>query len=180
MAAAALGAFGMLAVVSRRPQDHVAPIEHVPSFGALPAGGLLPTAEAMARIEDELALVEQYSRPLCLAMLGVEPLREDDPGDLIDGVARLLAGGLRRHDVLGVRGPAELLLMLPETEVAFGKAAVDRLRERAAGLAHLRVAMVTPTGRESLRELLIELDSGLAACRSMGIDFGDPARLLAR
>lgn len=156
------------------------PVEHVPSFAALPPGGLLRTAEAMARIEDELALAEHYSRPLCLAMLGVEPVREDEAEDLIEGAARLLAGGLRRHDVLGVRGPAELLLMLPETEVAFGKAVIDRLRERVAGLARLRVAMITPSGRESLREVLVELDSGLAACRSMGIDFADPARLLSR
>ena len=170
----------MLVVVSRQPRDHGPPVAHVPSFAALPAGGLMRTAEAMARIEDELALVEQYSRPLCLAMLGAEPAREDDPEDLLEGVARLLAGGLRRHDVLGVRGPAELLLMLPETEVAFGKAVIDRLRQRAARLARLRVAMITPTGQESLREVLVELDSGLGACRSMGIEFADPARLLAR
>jgi hypothetical protein len=113
-------------------------------------------------------------------MLGVEPAREDDPEDLLEGVARLLAGGLRRHDVLGVRGPAELLLMLPETEVAFGKAVIDRLRQRAARLARLRVAMITPTGQESLREVLVELDSGLGACRSMGIEFADPARLLSK
>jgi hypothetical protein len=150
------------------------------SFIAVPTGGLLSTAEAMARIEEELGVAAEYSRPLCLALLGIDKETVGDPADALEGLRQLAAGAVRRADIVSDRGPSEVLLAMPETHIEAGWLVAERVRERAGGLlGTLRGVVIAPAGHETLRELLAELDSGLEACRAMDIAFADSKRLLA-
>jgi len=151
------------------------------SFSAAPPGGLMPTAEAMIRFDEELRLAAEYGRPLCVALVGLDPEPGMDQEDAMEALRQLTAGALRRQDVVTERGPAELLLMLLETSYSAGWVVVERVHQRvgSAGAGTVRCVMLQPKPEETLREVLDELDGGLEACRETGLRFADPARLLA-
>jgi len=152
------------------------------SFSAAPPGGLMPTAEAMIRFDEEIRLAAEYGRPLCLALLGVDPENGVDAQDALEALRQLAAGAIRKQDVVTERGSAELLLMLLETSYSAGWVVVERIHQRvsAVGVGALRCVVVAPGAEDSLRDVLEELDSGLEACREMNIAFADPTHLLAK
>ena len=152
------------------------------SFSAAPPGGLLPTAEAMIRFDEELRLAAEYGRPLCLALIGVDPERGVAAEDALEALRQLAAGAVRRQDVVTTRGEAELLLMLLETTYSAGWVVIERIHQRvsAVGVGTIRSVVVAPVAPDSLRDVLDELDSGLEACREMNLTFADPTRLLAK
>lgn len=151
------------------------------SFSAAPPGGLMPTAEAMVRFDEELRLAAEYGRPLCVALIGLDPAEGVDPSDALEALRQLSAGAVRRQDVVTDRGPAEVLMMLLETTYSAGWVVTERIHHRvsAARVGTLRCVLVAPARSDTLREVLDELDSGLEACRDTGLLFADPGKLLA-
>jgi hypothetical protein len=155
---------------------------HALSFSAAPPGGLMPTAEAMIRFDEELRLAAEYGRPLCFALIGVDPKAGVDGQDALEALRQLAAGAIRKQDIVTERGSAELLLMLLETSDSAGWVVVERIHQRvsAVGVGAIRCVVVAPAEADSLRDVLEELDGGLEACRDMNLDFADPTRLLAQ
>lgn len=181
-AAAAIAAGALTGFLARPVTSFV--VESRPealSFIAVPTGGLLRPAEAMARVEEELGVAAEYGRPLCLALVGIDPGSVDDLPDALEGLRQLAAGAVRRADIVTDRGPGEVLLAMPETHIEAAWLVAERIRDRAGGLlGTLRAVVIAPAGHEALRELLAELDGGLEACRAMDLPFADPKQLLAQ
>jgi hypothetical protein len=178
-------AFGSQFLATRHHPDALIGDDHTVhalSFSAAPPGGLMATAEAMIRFDEELRLAAEYGRPLCLALLGIDPENGVDAQDALEALRQLAAGAIRRQDVVTERGSAELLLMLLETSYSAGWVVVERIHQRvsAVRVGTLRCVVVAPDAEDSLRDVLEELDSGLEACREMNIAFADPTRLLAK
>jgi hypothetical protein len=156
--------------------------EHIAvSFSAVPIGGLLPTADAMIRFDEELRLAAEFGRPLCVALIGLDPEARIDAIDAREALRQLAAGAVRRQDVVTERGDAELLLLLLETSYSAGWVVAERIHRRvsAAGIGPLRCVLLAPAHDDSLREVLDELDSGLEVSRATKVVFADPTRLLA-
>jgi hypothetical protein len=151
------------------------------SFSAVPHGGLLSTADAMIRFDEELRLAAEFGRPLCAALLGLDPQAGIDPIDAQEALRQLTAGAVRRQDVVTDRGDGELLVLLLETGYSAGWVVAERIHRRvsAAAVGTVRCVLLAPAADDSLREVLDELDSGLAASREMNVVFADPTRLLA-
>ncbi|HVD00300.1 MAG TPA: hypothetical protein VNG93_04030 [Candidatus Dormibacteraeota bacterium] len=151
------------------------------SFSAAPPGGLMPTAEAMVRFDEELRLAAEYGRPLCVALVGLDPAEGVEATDALEALRQLSAGAVRKQDVVTDRGSAEVLLMLLETTYSAGWVVMERIHHRvsAVGVGALRCVLVAPGETDTLREVLDELDSGLEACRDMDVHFADPTKLLA-
>jgi hypothetical protein len=183
--AVALGAaYGSRLIGALQPSGAPAadPTVYALSFSAAPPGGLMPTAEAMIRFDEELRLAAEYGRPLCLALIGVDPEGGVAAEDALEALRQLAAGAVRRQDVVTTRGEAELLLMLLETTYSAAWVVIERIHQRvsAVGVGTIRSVVVAPAPPDSLRDVLDELDSGLEACREMNLTFADPTRLLAK
>jgi hypothetical protein len=183
--AVALGAaFGSQLIGALQPGPESAALDgqvYALSFSAAPLGGLMPTAEAMIRFDEELRLASEYGRPLCVALIGLDPEEGVDREDALEALRQMTAGAIRRQDVVTERGEAELLLMLLETTYTAGWVVVERIHHRvsAIGVGALRSVLLAPKETDSLREVLDELDGGLEACRDMDLVFADPTKLLA-
>ena len=152
------------------------------NFTALPAGGVLDPAQGRARVEEELAVAEEYGRPLALLLVGLDvPLGilSADLEDRMAGLEEIVLGAVRAQDVVFQHGRSELLLMLPETRSDLARVVVARIDERArAEVGAVRGALAAPTPAQPLADILGELEEGLDLCRSTGVSFADPARLL--
>jgi len=152
------------------------------NFTALPAGGVLDPAQGRARVEEELAVADEYGRPLALLLVGLDvPLGilSADLEDRMAGLEEIVLGAVRAQDVVFQHGRSELLLMLPETRSDLARVVVARIDERArAEVGAVRGALAAPTPAQPLADILGELEEGLDLCRSTGVSFADPARLL--
>ena len=161
-------------------EDEPAPVPL--NFTALPAGGVLDPAQGRARVEEELAVAEEYGRPLALLLVGLDvPLGilSADLEDRMAGLEEIVLGAVRAQDVVFQHGRSELLLMLPETRSDLARVVVARIDERArAEVGAVRGALAAPTPAQPLADILGELEEGLDLCRSTGVSFADPARLL--
>jgi len=179
---------GQLAVGRRQVRPPAPVVEEeepapVPlNFTALPAGGVLDPAQGRARVEEELAVAEEYGRPLALLLVGLDvPLGilSADLEDRMAGLEEIVLGAVRAQDVVFQHGRSELLLMLPETRSDLARVVVARIDERArAEVGAVRGALAAPTPAQPLADILGELEEGLDLCRSTGVSFADPARLL--
>jgi len=124
-------------------------------------------------IQTELARAQRYERPLSLVVVDLDHLRRVNDGYGIEAgdqvlqlVARTLAGCVRSSDFVGRLSGEEFVMLLPETDL-----------EGAEGLAQ-RV-------RQSIEGLCIRLPRGMArATASLGVAFAqaddDPQRLISR
>jgi len=179
---------GQLAVGRRQVRPPAPVVEEeepapVPlNFTALPAGGVLDPAQGRARVEEELAVADEYGRPLALLLVGLDvPLGilSADLEDRMAGLEEIVLGAVRAQDVVFQHGRSELLLMLPETRSDLARVVVARIDERArAEVGAVRGALAAPTPAQPLADILGELEEGLDLCRSTGVSFADPARLL--
>jgi hypothetical protein len=176
-------AFGSQLIMALQHSTEEGPVrEHVAlSFSAVPVGGLLPTADAMIRLEEELRLAAEFGRPLCVALIGLDPEPTIEPIDAREALRQLAAGAVRRQDIVTDRGDAELLVLLLETGHSAGWVVAERIHRRVstAGIGTLRCVLLAPAPDDSLREVLDELDSGLEVTRSTNVVFADANRLLA-
>jgi hypothetical protein len=69
--------------------------------------------------------------------------------------------------------------MLPETRPDLARVVVARIDERArAEVGTVRGALAAPAPGQQLEDILGELEEALDLCRSTGVTFADPARLL--
>nr|MDQ6918022.1 hypothetical protein [Candidatus Dormibacteraeota bacterium] len=151
------------------------------SFSAVPIGGLLPTADAMIRFDEELRLAAEFGRPLCVALVGLDPQAGIDSIDAREALRQLAAGAVRRQDVVTDRGEAEVLVLLLETSYAAGWVVAERIHRRVslAGIGSSRCVLLAPAPADTVRKVLDELDGGLAVSRATNAVFADPTRLLA-
>jgi hypothetical protein len=159
------------------------PAEGAPlNFTALPAGGVIDRTEGMARVEEELAISAEYARPFALLLVGLDvPLgtRADDLEDRMSGLEEVVGGAVRAQDVVFQLGRSELILMLPETRPEVARVVAARIQQRTrTGVGEVRAALAPPAAGRGLEELLEELEEALELCRSTGVDFADPARML--
>lgn len=152
------------------------------NFTALPPGGILDPARGRERVEEELAVAEEYGRPLALLLVGLDvPLGilAADLEDRMAGLEEIALGALRAQDVVFAQGKSELLVMLPETRPGLARVVVARIDQRArAEVGGVRGALAAPAPGQPLADILIELEEALDLCRSTGLPFADPARLL--
>jgi hypothetical protein len=181
---------GLLAGLFAAGRRHVrppTPVAEEPApvplnFTALPPGGVLDPALGRARVEEELAVAEEYGRPLALLLVGLDvPLGilSADLEDLMAGLEEIVLGAVRAQDVVFQQGRSELLLMLPETRPDLARVVVARIDERArAEVGTARGALAAPMPGQRLADIVEELEEALDYCRSTGISFADPARLL--
>ena len=181
---------GLLAGLFAGGRRHVrppAPVAEEPApvplnFTALPPGGVLDPALGRARVEEELAVAQEYGRPLALLLVGLDvPLGilSADLEDLMAGLEEIVLGAVRAQDVVFQQGRSELLLMLPETRPDLARVVVARIDERArAEVGSVRGALAAPAPGQQLADIVEELEEALDYCRSTGISFADPDRLL--
>jgi hypothetical protein len=152
------------------------------NFTALPAGGVIDRAEGMARVEEELAIAAEYARPLALLLIGLEVelgTRAEDLEDRMSGLEEVVAGAVRAQDAVFQLGRSELMLMLPETRPEVARVVMARIQQRTRmGVGEVRAALAPPAAGRGLEELLDELEAALELCRSTGVDFADPAKML--
>lgn len=105
--------------------------------GLDPVTGLPDAGGAERRFEEEFARALRYDRPLSIAWAHVDALdqlaeRRGQP--LADATLRaivsVMRGMIRNVDFLARVGPAQLLLLFPETEKAAAVTVVERLRAK--------------------------------------------------
>lgn len=150
-------------------------------FRTVSAGGALPPLDAMLRFEEELGLAVRYGRPLTFILAGLDIVPGLDVEDAMAGLRQLIAGGVRRSDLITDRDATSVLVMAPETPAALGWVMVERVAQRvqAAGVGSVRFVALAAQPEDSLRNLLDELDGGLEVCRATDQFFADPGRMLA-
>ena len=149
------------------------------SFGAMPPGGLQSREEGLRRLEEELALAQEYGRPLGLVMLGLDASTgSPDLEDQMLGLEEVAFGAMRTNDVVFKSGPTELVVLLPETATEAARAVVRRIQSRSLGVGTVRAALAWADGVENAASALEELESGLELCRLSGRLTADPFHLL--
>lgn len=182
---AAMVALSQLGQRRRLVQPPLEIVEAAPiplNFTALPPGGILDPARGRERVEEELAVAEEYGRPLALLLVGLDvPLGilVADLEDRMAGLEEIVLGALRAQDVVFPHGKAELLVLLPETRRDLARVVVARIDQRTkAEVGGVRGALAAPTPGQPLADILVELEEALDLCRNTGLPFADPARLL--
>jgi hypothetical protein len=149
------------------------------SFGAMPPGGIQSREEGMRRLEEELALAQEYGRPLGLVMLGLDASTgSPDLEDQMIGLEEVAFGAMRTNDIVFKSGPTELVLLLPETATEAARTVVRRIQTRSLAVGTVRAALAWADGAENAAAALEELESGLELCRLSGRLTADPFHLL--
>lgn len=149
------------------------------SFGAMPPGGIQTREDGIRRLEEELALAQEYGRPLGLVMLGLDASTgSPDLEDQMIGLEEVAFGALRTNDIVFKSGPTELVVLLPETATEAARAVVRRIQNRSVGVGTVRAALAWADGVENAAAAVEELESGLELCRLSGRLTADPFHLL--
>lgn len=145
----------------------------------MPPGGIQDRQVGMRRLEEELALAQEYGRPLGLVMLGLDASTgSPDLEDTMLGLEEIAFGAMRTTDIAFKSGPTELVLLLPETATEAARGVVTRIQERTAMLGTVRAALAWSDGAESAAAAIEELECGLELCRLSGRLTADPFHLL--
>lgn len=155
---------GLLAVVAG--QAHTDPLTGLPNRRAWD--------DTLAR---ELARAERDERPLCVAVLDVDCLKEVNDraghaaGDaILVGAAKGWGSVLRAADYLARYGGDEFAILLPDCGLNEARAVIDRLR-RAAPIGQTYSAGLAEWDRtETGAELLHRADGGLYLAKAGGRD----------
>lgn len=123
--------------------------------------GLLRREAILEILGQELERAQRYGRPLTVGMADLDHFKtiNDRFGHLAgDSMLKMVADGLRQGlrstDSLGRYGGEEFLFVLPETDLAGGRAVADKLRRLVEGV---RVPM--ETGEEAAITISIGLTS---------------------
>jgi diguanylate cyclase (GGDEF)-like protein len=98
--------------------------------------GLLNRKTALARFDEEVSRHERSGSPLSCLLIDLDNFKEvndtlgHQAGDrVIETVSRLMAGQVRRHDIVCRYGGEEFLVLLPDTCLFAAMAAAEKLRE---------------------------------------------------
>ena len=149
------------------------------SFEAMPPGGIQTREDGIRRLEEELALAQEYGRPLGLVILGLDASTgSPDLEDQMIGLEEVAFGAMRTNDIVFKSGPTELVVLLPETATEAARAVVQRIQTRSVGVGTVRAALAWADGAENAAAALEELESGLELCRLSGRLTADPYHLL--
>ena len=94
------------------------------------------------KLEAEHERASRYGRPFCVAIMDVDRFKEINDqlghaaGDAaLRTIAEVMAAQTRATDVLARYGGDEFVLLMPETALAEGQAAVERMRGSVSGQA---------------------------------------------
>ncbi len=125
---------------------------------------LWPHGSFEMRLEEECLRAEQAQQTFTLVRLRV------GAGETPDLGAEILSNQLRLTDVLGVYGPGEYEMLLPDTATAVGRSVVERLAEtlRAAGFSVEWGLSSFPVDGLSPDELMAKAGRGVRASNSAG------------
>lgn len=91
------------------------------------------------RLEEEIAKVARYGRPLSIIMLDIDNFKQVNDtfghraGDeVILSVAHAIMASLRKTDVAGRYGGEEFLVLLPETDLKAAHIVAEKIRNTVA------------------------------------------------
>jgi GGDEF domain-containing protein len=151
-----------------------------------PETGLYSREHALQVADQELARSRRFKRKLALALVGVDPpppeaVDEGERGRLMAELAAITLDGLRHLDVVGRFDSWEILMVLPETAIDGARVVIGRITTHSAQRLSRAVrvtVMVFPDDGSTIEQLLAELQSALAVCRSAGLTMGDSGLLL--
>jgi diguanylate cyclase (GGDEF)-like protein len=180
MATALLGSIGFVLMVKERTDREILHLAMTDSLT------LVPNRRALMQ-QAERILARRSGLPLALLMIDVDHFKRinDSQGhpvgdEVLRAVAGLLAGRLRRQDVVGRYGGEEFCVLAPDTDRAGALRLAESLRETVAGAAlatekgPLRVtvsigcALCPGSTVRDLKDLLAEADSALYAAKQAG------------
>ena len=114
---------------------HLAQVEKLSRTDALTR---LPNRRSLQeRLAQEVHRAERYGSPFLVAMCDLDDFKKvndthgHDAGDaVLRAAARVMVENLRRTDVVGRWGGEEFIVLLPETELAGGRTALEKVRAR--------------------------------------------------
>jgi diguanylate cyclase (GGDEF)-like protein len=149
--------------------------------------GLLNQFHIRLRLEEMLALAIRRGSPLSFAVLDIDHFKSVNDrfghpaGDrVLRSLARLLARGGRRSDIVGRYGGEEFAVILPDTRAADARRLLDGLRLRFGAIEHDHAGMrfhvsfsggVTDTTEcDQLGELIARADAALYRAKQGGRD----------
>lgn len=128
--------------------------------------GIANRRHFMDRTEAELARARRHALPLALAMFDIDHFKRVNDlyghavGDeVLRAVARLCAGVVRQHDMVGRVGGEEFGLVMPDTRLEDAVALTERLR---ASMQTLRVRLPADSGAD---EVFITASFGVSVLR---------------
>ena len=88
------------------------------------------------KLQQAIALAERYDKPLCLSLLDIDFFKNyndskgHDAGDkMLTMVAEKISLGIRKSDLAARFGGEEFLIILPESDMAGTRMAVERIRQ---------------------------------------------------
>lgn len=127
-----------------------------------PLTGIPNRLDLLDRFATELMRARRHERPLAVIMLDLDDFKQinDAHGHLagdqvLVAVAQLLRANLRAEDLYARWGGEEFLVVLPESDLAKGSLAAEKLR-------HLVEDLVVPVGGATVR---VTASFGVAPCR---------------
>jgi diguanylate cyclase (GGDEF)-like protein len=96
--------------------------------------GLLGARALRGRLAEEIVRARRYQRPLSLGVLAIDDFAAIESlhgfkssDELIAAFARRLGETSRSHDLIGRSGPAEFVMILPDTEPEDARRGLERL-----------------------------------------------------
>jgi diguanylate cyclase (GGDEF)-like protein len=151
-----------------------------------PLTGLLNRWTFEQEVEKELARARRYRWPLSLLMIDLDHFKRindtygHEGGDrVLCAVTKVIAESKRRSDLAGRHGGEEIVVALPQTDLATAQAVAERLRATIAGLrlpmAGERVCVTASIGiatwldgAPSLAELIGAADAAMYRAKAEG------------
>lgn len=180
MATALLGSIGFVLMVKERTDREFLHLAMTDSLTQIPNRRALMDCAGRA-------LARRDGSPLALLMIDVDHFKRinDSLGHLIGDevlhkVARLLAGNLRRRDILGRYGGEEFCVVAPETDAFGALTLAEALRELVAreplpieggtvsATVSIGVSLCLPYEAPELKEMLAAADAALYAAKQAG------------
>jgi diguanylate cyclase (GGDEF)-like protein len=180
MATALIGTIGFVLMVKERTDREIL---HMAMTDSLTQA---PNRRALMQ-QAEQALARRSALPLALLMIDVDHFKRinDSHGhpagdEVLRAVAALLAGRLRRPDILGRYGGEEFCVLAPETDRDGALKLAESLRATVAAAAlaadatvlqvtiSIGFALCPPGAQRQLPELLAEADCALYAAKQAG------------
>ncbi len=182
MSTALLGSFGFLLLVKERTDREIMHLAMTDSLTQIPNRRAL-------KDYAEHALARRTGLPLALLMIDADHFKliNDTHGhqtgdDVLCKLAALLAGRLRRHDLIGRYGGEEFLVIAPDTGIKGALVLAESLRKTIASTPFATAAGEIPlsvsigisncpaTARRELEEMLKEADAALYEAKQTGRD----------
>jgi diguanylate cyclase (GGDEF)-like protein/PAS domain S-box-containing protein len=166
-------------------QRSIDQLQHLADHDALT--GLLNRRRLEHEIEQQVALVERYDSHACLVLLDLDDFKSTNDSlghavgdELLQNVAEVLRGRVRRSDLVARLGGDEFAILLPQADVEHGRkvaeAVARAIRERVSITAGREVRMTASFGVSSIEpddtpsRVLLRADRAMYAVKQHGRD----------